>query len=73
MRRGLKQRRLDMALGDLLPDTRSGGPNPDQRMDVRPRTSDVEDRWVLCARAMSIMTSCGDGGLHGCLGAPVLS
>lgn len=46
MRRGLKQRELDMALGDLLPDTRSGGLDPDQRVDVRPRTSDLVDRRV---------------------------
>ena len=73
MRRGLKQRLLDMALGDSLPDTRSEGLDPYQRVDVRPRTSDLVDRWVLCVRALSIMTSCGDGDLHGCLGAPELS
>jgi hypothetical protein len=48
LRRGLKQRVLDMALGDLLPDTRSGGSDRDQRLDVRPRTGDLVDRgaWV---------------------------
>ena len=40
MRRGLKERVLDMALGDLLPHTRSGRLEPGQRRDVRTRTCD---------------------------------
>ncbi len=73
MRRGLKQRPLDMALGDLLPDTRSGGRYPGQRLDVRPRTGDQVDRRASVALVMWFMTSCGDGGLHRCLGAPEMS
>jgi len=73
MRRGLKQRLLDMALGDLLSDTRSGRSNPDQRLDVRPRTGDLVDRGASVALVMWFMTSCGDGDLHRCLGAPEMS
>ncbi len=73
MRRGLKQRLLDMALGDLLSDTRSGRSNPDQRLDVHPRTGDLVDRGASVALVMWFMTSCGDGDLHRCLGAPEMS
>ena len=73
MRRGLKQRLLDMALGDLLSDTRSGRSDPDQPLDVRPRTGDLVDRGASVSLVMWFMTSCGDGGLHRCLGAPEMS
>jgi hypothetical protein len=73
MRRGLKQRLLDMALGDLLSDTRSGRSDPDQRLDVCPRTGDLVDRGASLGLVMRFMTSCGDGGLHRCLGAPEMS
>lgn len=73
MRRGLKERVLDMAVGDLLPDSRSGELEPGQRMDVCSRTCDGTDRRLWLDAATSVMGSCGDGNLHRCLGASDLS
>ena len=73
MRRGLKQRVLDMALGDLLSATCGGWAMSGQRLGVRSLSSDGGDRWVLFARAMWFMVSCGGGSLHRCLGSPEVS
>ena len=59
--------------GDLLGAAGIGAGLLGQRVDVRPWAGDGVERGLVGGSLMSVMGSCGDGGLDGCLGAPIES
>ncbi len=73
MRRGLKKPVLDMAPGDLLRAGWFSAGSLGERVDVGSRAGDGGDRRLVGRSLMTVMGSCGDGGLDGCLGAATVA